>query len=76
MSSFFCDLAQILNDRRKTNIVAITRRCSTIDQDPIEHTRSAPASPALNHHGRQQRSSENQISLDPIDNVSCTSSTK
>ncbi|CAF1260823.1 unnamed protein product [Adineta ricciae] len=63
-------LGQTLNQKnlnqRKTTITAITRRCSTIDNDPVDQVQSAPASPTLQHHAKS-RISHNHISLDPPD---------
>ncbi|CAF1218333.1 unnamed protein product [Adineta ricciae] len=62
--------SQTLNQKnlnqRKTTITAITRRCSTIDNDPVDQVQSAPASPTLQHHAKS-RISHNHISLDPPD---------
>ncbi|CAF1100003.1 unnamed protein product [Rotaria sordida] len=54
-------------DQRKTTITGISRRHSTMEYDPVERTRSAPPSPALNHNFKQ-RSSHNRISMHPIEN--------
>ncbi|CAF1558429.1 unnamed protein product, partial [Adineta ricciae] len=63
-------LGQTLNQKnlnqRKTTITAITRRSSTVDNDPVDQVQSAPASPTLQHHAKS-RISHNHISLDPPD---------
>jgi hypothetical protein len=55
-------------DERKTTITAISRRRSTLEQDLLDHTRSAPPSPALNYISKQ-RLSQAKISMDTIENV-------
>jgi hypothetical protein len=49
-------------------VTAISRRRSTMANDYLEYTRSAPSSPTLNHTVRQG-SSHNQISSHPSENV-------
>ncbi|UJR13617.1 hypothetical protein I4U23_000630 [Adineta vaga] len=53
-------------DRQRTTIMAITRRNSTTDNDSIDQTCSAPASPSLNHNVKS-RKSRHHISMDPAD---------
>lgn len=57
-----------VNDQYKTTITKISRRRSTIDQDSLNYSQSAPSSPALIHINKQ-RLNHNKISLETIENV-------
>lgn len=58
-------------EKQHVTITGITRRCSTIDQDSLDQSRSAPSSPAQSRQTKR-RSSNARVPLSPIESVSST----
>lgn len=56
-------------DKQKVTIMGISRRCSTIDQDSLDQSRSAPSSPAQSRY-LKRRLSTNRSAGEPNENVS------